>query len=95
MSPRKTLYKLKHYVKGVRIRSFSGAYFPAYGLNTERYGVSLRIQSKCGNIQTTKTPNTDTAENMHFQPKDTNVVHICLDMCRKVKCDFFSDKQIE
>ena len=23
-------------------------HFPAFGLNTERYGVSLRIQSKCG-----------------------------------------------
>ena len=22
-------------------------YFPAFGLNTERYGVSLRIQSEC------------------------------------------------
>ena len=29
---------------------FSGLYFPAFGLNTERYGVSLRIQSKCGKI---------------------------------------------
>ena len=58
-----------HYVKSVRIRSFSGPYFPAFGLNTERYGVSLRIQSECGKIRTrktprkirtSKTPNTDT-----------------------------------
>ena len=35
-------------------RVFSGTYFPAFGLNTERYGVSLRIQSKCGKIQTRK-----------------------------------------
>ena len=33
---------------------FSGAYFPAFGLNTERYGFSLRIQSKCGKIRTRK-----------------------------------------
>ena len=33
---------------------FSGLYFPAFGLNTERYGVSLRIQSECGKIQTRK-----------------------------------------
>ena len=33
-------------VKSVRIRSFSGPYFPAFGLNTERYSVSLRIQSE-------------------------------------------------
>ena len=29
--------------KCVRFRSFPGLYFPAFGLNTERYGVSLRI----------------------------------------------------
>ena len=39
---------------------FSGPYFSAFGLNTERYGVSLRIQSECGKVQTRKTPNTDT-----------------------------------
>ena len=31
---------------------FSGPYFPTFGLNTERYGVSLRIQSKCGKRRT-------------------------------------------
>ena len=39
---------------------FSGPYFPAFGLNTERYGVSLRIQSECGETQTRIIPNTDT-----------------------------------
>ena len=29
-----------HSVKSVRIRSYSGSYFPAFGLNTERYSVS-------------------------------------------------------
>ena len=33
---------------------FSGPYFIAFGLNTERYGVSLRIQSECGKIRTRK-----------------------------------------
>ena len=47
-------------VKSVRIRCFSGPYFPAFGQNTERYGVSLQIQSECGKIRTKKTPNTDT-----------------------------------
>ena len=37
-------------MKSVRIRSFSGLFFPA----------SLRTQSKCGKIQTRKTPHTDT-----------------------------------
>ena len=45
-------------VKSVRIRSFSGPYFPAFGLNTER--LSLRIHSEYGKMPTKKTPNTDT-----------------------------------
>ena len=38
-------------VKSVRIRSYSGPYFPALGLNTERYSIFLRIcpnAKKCG-----------------------------------------------
>ena len=35
-------------MKSVRIRSFSGTHFHAFGLNAERYGVSLHIQTKCG-----------------------------------------------
>ena len=34
--------KWKLRVKSVRIRSFSGHYFPAFGLNTERYSVWMR-----------------------------------------------------
>ena len=49
-----------HCVKSVCIRSSSGPYFPAFGMNTERYGVSFHIQSECGKIRTRKTPNTDT-----------------------------------
>ena len=41
-------------VKNVRIRSFSGPYFLAFGLNTERYSISLCIQSKCGNTDQKK-----------------------------------------
>ena len=33
---------------------FSGRYFPAFGLNVERYEVSLRIKSECGKIQARK-----------------------------------------
>ena len=39
---------------------FSGPYFPAFVQNTERYGVSLRIQSKCGKYGPEKTPYFDT-----------------------------------
>ena len=40
--------KTNHSVKSVRIQSYSGPYFPAFGLNTERYGVSLCIPSEHG-----------------------------------------------
>ena len=49
-----------HSVKSVHIRSFSGPYSPAFGLNTEIYFLNLRIQSECGKIRTTETPNMDT-----------------------------------
>ena len=52
--------RTSHCVKSVRIRSYSGPYFPAFGPNRERYGVSLRIQSECGKIRTRITPNADT-----------------------------------
>ena len=43
------LYQL-HCAKSGHIRSYSGPYFPAFGLNTERYSESLCIQSECGKI---------------------------------------------
>ena len=51
---------LMQYVKSVCIWSYSGPHFPEFGLNTERYGVSLCIQSECGKMRTRITPNTDT-----------------------------------
>ena len=47
-------------MKSVRIESYSGPYFSAFELNTERYSLSLRIQSKCWKMRTRTTPNTDT-----------------------------------
>ena len=49
-----------HCVKSVRIRSYSVPYFPAFGRNMERYGVSLRTQSECGKMRTRIIPKTDT-----------------------------------
>ena len=49
----------RHCVKIACIRIFSAPYFPAFELNTERYSVSLRIQSKWGKMRNKKTPNTD------------------------------------
>ena len=54
-----------HCVKSDRIRSYFGPCFPAFGLNTERYGVSLCILSKCRKIRTRITPNTDTFHAVH------------------------------
>ena len=45
--------------KSVCIRSYSGQHFPAFGLNLERYEVSLRIQSECEKMRTRITQNTD------------------------------------
>ena len=42
----------KHFVKSVRIRSFSGPHFPTFGLTKEISWASLRIQSKYRKIQT-------------------------------------------
>ena len=41
-----------HCVKSVCTRSYSAQYFPALGLNTERYEASLCTQSKSGKIGT-------------------------------------------
>ena len=59
-----------HCMKSVRSRSFSGPYFPAFGLNTERYSVSLRIRSKCGKLRTRKN-----SKYGQFSPSD--VFYMC------------------
>ena len=55
-----SLYLTVHCLKSVRIRSFSDPYFPAFGLNTERYSAFLLIQSGYEKTRTRKVPNTDT-----------------------------------
>ena len=60
------LQQLQHSMKSIRMRNFSGPYFPAFGENTEIYSVNLRIHSECGAIRTRKTPNTDTFHAMQF-----------------------------
>ena len=49
-----------HYEKSVCDRRFSDRYFPAFGLNTERYSLCLHIQFECEKIGTRKIMNTDT-----------------------------------
>ena len=58
-----------------KYRVFSGPYFPAFGLNTERYRAyfaSLRIQSKCRKIRTRKTTHLD---NFHAVVVCTDISH--------------------
>ena len=48
-------------MKSAQILSFYGIYFPAFGLNTEIYKGSLRIQSEYRKTRTRKTfPNSNT-----------------------------------
>ena len=55
---RQRFLTFQHCVKSVRILSYSGSYFPAFGLNTERYG--HRIKFECRKLRTRITPDTDT-----------------------------------
>ena len=45
-------WPLKDYVKSVQIRSYFWSVFSGFGLNTERYKVSLRIHSECEKMRT-------------------------------------------
>ena len=47
----------KNFIRSVHICSFSGACFPAVGLNTEIYREILCIHFKCGKVWTRKSPN--------------------------------------
>ena len=65
-------------MKSVLTRSFSGAHFPSFGLNTDKYFVSLCIQYDCRKIQTRKTPSTDTFHavipEVHSEPCQTSKI---------------------
>ena len=54
-----------HWVKSVHIWCNSGPHFPAFGMNTVRYWVFLRIQSERGKIRTRMTQNTHTSHTVN------------------------------
>ena len=58
-----------HCVKSVRIWGYFSLHFPAFGLNTERCGVSLHIQSECEKMKTRITPNMDTFHTVYVYIK--------------------------
>ena len=88
-----------HCVESACIWSFSGPYFHAFGINTERYRVSLHITCKCGKIRTRQTLNTDTfyvvllANNLVEKPKKYSTCNKTLHSCQKLcwqKINFWS-----
>ena len=70
-------------VKSVRIRSYSGVYFPAFGLTTERYSVSLSIQSECREILRLSPYSARIRENT--DQNNPEYGHFLRSVCRKVK----------
>ena len=54
-------YEVRALCKKCPIWSYSGRYFPAFGLNTKKYRVSLRIRSECGKMRTRINPNTNSS----------------------------------
>ena len=79
----------RHCVKVVRIRSYSGPYFLRIGLNTERYSVSLRIQSECGKIPSRITSNKDTFYTANNYKKEllTLAFVLCSINIQKLTCN--------
>ena len=64
--------QINHCVKSVRLRSYSGPHFLAFGRKKERYSASLLIQSECGKIRTRLTPNKDTFYQVNVEQKSNH-----------------------
>ena len=79
-----TKINVSRYIKSVRILNYSGPYFPAFGLNMERYGVSLLIQSECEKVRTRINPNTDTLRNVYYLILGKQIILIAFDKIMKV-----------
>ena len=73
-----TLFCRNHCMKSVCIMSYSGPYFSAFGLNTERQSVCLRIQSEHGKMRTRITTNTDTFYAVNVRCINVSLVRIFL-----------------
>ena len=77
-----TLHKKCSY--SVLFRSAFFPHFPAFGLNTERYSLSLRIQSKCGKIREKCGPEQLRIRALYMQwkwrqwNKSCNEFHFCV-----------------
>ena len=79
------IFDSSHCVKSECIRSFSGPYYPAFGLNMGRQSVFFSIHSEWGKIRTRKTPNTDTfhaVTNIKNQLNEQNLLYLYLSKCK-------------
>ena len=56
----------------------SGPYFPAFGLNTQRYFVSFRIQSECGKIRPRNNSYVDTFQAVYVIKNAHSIVQLFL-----------------
>ena len=76
-------YRSSHCVQSVRILSFSSPYLPAFGLNTERYLVSLHIQSK--SERNTDLKNSEYEHFSHSVYSTVTLYTSCLENCQTIK----------
>ena len=67
---------------------FFWSIFSAFGLNTKRYSVSLRIQSECRKIRTRKNPNKDTFDVVNPSTVLHEFLSTVLHICLRSKFDF-------
>ena len=73
--------KYYHCVKSVRIRSYSDPHLSGFGLNTERYSISPRIESECGKMWTRINPNADTFYAVYPSPESKDIFSVwCLNV---------------
>ena len=82
-------------VRSVRIRSYSGPYFTAFGLNTERHEVSLRIQSESGKIRTRTTPNTDNFYAVFIGSRFIDCIFFAYQHCVLEKYDYDNSQKLQ
>ena len=68
---------------------FSSPYFPAFGLDAERYGVSLRIKSECGKIRSRKIPYLDAFHAVKKHTHHFNSLKITFHNITKVIMTYF------
>ena len=95
-----TCYHNLHGVKSVRIRSYSGPYFPAFGLKTEIFS---RIRTEYGEIQSTSpylirmrkirtriTLNTDTFHTVYHGDIEVDYSEVEKEVWQTIFCDLKS-----